>query len=366
MKRKIRIIVLFSLLLMSTFGILNFSSNNDSNTPISKPQMSYKSWSSERWTVDYNEYWAGDGVANNSIKWEFSSSIGVIILILDQNSYTSFVSEVRSSTLSGTVHSQSYVSSIISENRRSDSGTYVIPHLSTWYFIFVNIGNSQETCELAFFVEFDPWDPPTPPSNPPLSSWIGIIVGVVILGIIIVIVAFVVRSKRKSSIPKSRPIKIYDRQTTMKKIYEGPFNNNKNIKLMQDPNRNLKVLLNDSRIYFQQKNFQGAIQCFDQILQINPYLDDIWVMKGVAFQMIGDQDRALDCFNEALKLNPSNDKAQLSKVAIERVKQLKPVEKITKIDLTTFYSKIQEIVKPGLKDDDLFNVAFILDKKEEL
>jgi len=154
MKKTLRIKVLLSLVLLSTVGVINFSSSFDSNTPISTPLMS-GSEQSGLWTVGYNDYLQRHAVANESIRWEFEcipNSVRMLVLIVDEDSYTSFVSDVGNSNLSSTVYSPAFVSSIISENRVNDSGNFLIPHWSIWYVVFVNL---DKTCQLKYRIEFD-------------------------------------------------------------------------------------------------------------------------------------------------------------------------------------------------------------------
>jgi len=157
MKQTIRIKVLLSLVLLSTVGVINFSSSFDSSTPISTPLIS-GSTQSGLWTVGYNTYHQRHTVANESISWEFETipnSVGMIVLIVDEDSYTSFVSDVGNSSLSSTVYSPAFVSSIMSANSGNDSGNFLIPHWSTWYVVFVNLDSSQQACRLKYNIEYD-------------------------------------------------------------------------------------------------------------------------------------------------------------------------------------------------------------------
>ncbi len=105
--------------------------------------------------MGYNDYLQKHAVANDNISWEFETipnSVGMIVLILDEDSYTSFVHDVGNSDLSSTVYSPAFVSSIVSENKVNDSGNFLVPHWSIWYVIFVNL---NKTCRLKYKIEYD-------------------------------------------------------------------------------------------------------------------------------------------------------------------------------------------------------------------
>jgi len=157
MKKTIRIKVLLSLVLLSIVGVINFSSSFDSNTPISTPLISGTTQSGI-WPVGYNTYLQRHTTANESIRWEFESiplSVEMVVVIMDEDSYTSFVSDIGNSNLSSTVYSPAFLSSIVSENSSNDSGNFTIPHWSDWYVVFVNLDSNQQACRLKYNIEYD-------------------------------------------------------------------------------------------------------------------------------------------------------------------------------------------------------------------
>ena len=127
----------------------------------------------------------------------------------------------------------------------------------------------------------------------------------------------------------------------------------------------LKELLTKSRNLMIEKDYKKAVDIFTKILEINPYLDDIWLMKGTALQLLQDFNGALECYNQALKLDPTNTKAQLGKVGIETHLQIQPARKAyTGLDLTVINKNIKKLVQDKLKNDALFQKEFILSKEE--
>lgn len=127
----------------------------------------------------------------------------------------------------------------------------------------------------------------------------------------------------------------------------------------------LKELLTKSRNMMIEKDYKKAVDIFTKILEINPYLDDIWLMKGTALQLLQDYNGALECYNQALKLDPTNTKAQLGKVGIETHFQIQPTRKdYTGLDLTLINKNIKKLIQDKLKKDTLFQKKFILSKKK--
>jgi tetratricopeptide (TPR) repeat protein len=52
-------------------------------------------------------------------------------------------------------------------------------------------------------------------------------------------------------------------------------------------------------------NPQGALECYEKALKINPNDPKSWCGKGVALDMLGNPQGALECFDKALEINPN-------------------------------------------------------------
>lgn len=128
----------------------------------------------------------------------------------------------------------------------------------------------------------------------------------------------------------------------------------------------LRQLLSETRVLMLGKQYEKAVNIFDRILDINPYLDDIWLMKGATLQILRDYKGALECYNQALKINPSNTKAQIGKVTIETHLENQPTRRTyNNLDLTEINKNVRKLVQENLKNDTLFQEEFILTKKED-
>jgi tetratricopeptide (TPR) repeat protein len=62
-------------------------------------------------------------------------------------------------------------------------------------------------------------------------------------------------------------------------------------------------------LYVNYKNYEKALECFDNALAVNPQFDDAWTEKGTLFAIIGQLERSIQCYNEALKINPRSASA---------------------------------------------------------
>jgi tetratricopeptide (TPR) repeat protein len=57
---------------------------------------------------------------------------------------------------------------------------------------------------------------------------------------------------------------------------------------------------------YKAKNYGAAITKCDSALAYNPEWGDAWVVKGLAYDKLGDGRKALECFNQGAKVDPSN------------------------------------------------------------
>lgn len=55
-----------------------------------------------------------------------------------------------------------------------------------------------------------------------------------------------------------------------------------------------------------EKQFSGAIEIYNQLIQLNPQDKELWLKKGVALENLKKYSEAIECFNEAIKLDPTN------------------------------------------------------------
>jgi Flp pilus assembly protein TadD len=57
------------------------------------------------------------------------------------------------------------------------------------------------------------------------------------------------------------------------------------------------------------KEFEEAIECYDQTLKINSKDDYAWYSKGVALHSLERDQEAIECYDQALEINPKDDYA---------------------------------------------------------
>jgi tetratricopeptide (TPR) repeat protein len=58
------------------------------------------------------------------------------------------------------------------------------------------------------------------------------------------------------------------------------------------------------------KDFSGAIQCFQKAIAARPDYIGAHHQRGVAYELLGDPDKALECWNKTLELEPHNAQAR--------------------------------------------------------
>lgn len=69
-------------------------------------------------------------------------------------------------------------------------------------------------------------------------------------------------------------------------------------------------------------DYEGAIACFDQVIELAPMHSGAWVFRGVALLHLERYDEALDCCQQAIQLNPQDAEAWLFHgVALQRTGQ---------------------------------------------
>ena len=63
--------------------------------------------------------------------------------------------------------------------------------------------------------------------------------------------------------------------------------------------------------------FEDAIECFDEVIKLNPKNKNAWNNKGAILYELGDLKRALECFERTLKIDPILEEAQFNKEKVE-------------------------------------------------
>jgi tetratricopeptide (TPR) repeat protein len=60
----------------------------------------------------------------------------------------------------------------------------------------------------------------------------------------------------------------------------------------------------------QKRDFSRALHCFDQAAKIRPDYIGAHHQRGVAYELLGDKQRALECWERTLELDPENKQAR--------------------------------------------------------
>ncbi len=67
--------------------------------------------------------------------------------------------------------------------------------------------------------------------------------------------------------------------------------------------------LSEGQIQISEGNFQGALMTFEKAIQINPFLKDAYIQKGICHTNLNQCDSALSVYSRLLNLYPDNTAA---------------------------------------------------------
>ena len=70
-----------------------------------------------------------------------------------------------------------------------------------------------------------------------------------------------------------------------------------------EKNLNVKEAFNLASQHYQKKNYQVAINLYNEILKVEPNHVVVFSNLGLAFNELGEHQKAIDCFNKAIELN---------------------------------------------------------------
>ena len=74
---------------------------------------------------------------------------------------------------------------------------------------------------------------------------------------------------------------------------------------------------NMGQIYLiSKKDFSQALNCFDRAATIRPDYIGAHHQKGMAYELLGDREKALRCWEKTLELDPDNEQAQQNKARL--------------------------------------------------
>jgi tetratricopeptide (TPR) repeat protein len=68
------------------------------------------------------------------------------------------------------------------------------------------------------------------------------------------------------------------------------------------------ILCGDGCALLEQREYDGAIQNFTDAIEINALRPDFWYDRGIAYYMMGQNEKAISDYSQAIKLNPNNAK----------------------------------------------------------
>jgi len=55
--------------------------------------------------------------------------------------------------------------------------------------------------------------------------------------------------------------------------------------------------------------YTEALECYDEVLEINPQFALAWLNKGWALGALGRYTEALECYDEAIEIDPNYSEA---------------------------------------------------------
>jgi tetratricopeptide (TPR) repeat protein len=64
---------------------------------------------------------------------------------------------------------------------------------------------------------------------------------------------------------------------------------------------------------FNKSNYQKAIECYDQVIKLNPQIKEAWCNKGIALCRLGKYQDAIGAFDQALNISPDYSNAWRNK-----------------------------------------------------
>jgi tetratricopeptide (TPR) repeat protein len=71
----------------------------------------------------------------------------------------------------------------------------------------------------------------------------------------------------------------------------------------------LKEIIHKGNEYFYKKEYDKAIECYDNAIEINPKTAYTWDQKSWTLVKLGRYDEAIKCCDKALELDPNNANA---------------------------------------------------------
>ena len=68
--------------------------------------------------------------------------------------------------------------------------------------------------------------------------------------------------------------------------------------IFKDPEK----IFNNGMSSLKQEKLQEAIQCFDEVIKLDPQYADVWFYKGEALEKCDEFEKAMKYFDEAIKV----------------------------------------------------------------
>jgi tetratricopeptide (TPR) repeat protein len=77
---------------------------------------------------------------------------------------------------------------------------------------------------------------------------------------------------------------------------------------VHDP-KDARVFNNRGTAYADSKQFEKAIQDYNQAIELNPKYADVFINRGVAYAKLKQFKKAIQDYNQAIELNPKDTRA---------------------------------------------------------
>ncbi len=82
-------------------------------------------------------------------------------------------------------------------------------------------------------------------------------------------------------------------------------------------NENAEYWFKKGNKFFNEGEYEKAIECYKKVTQINPKDAEAWNNKGVAYDKLGDYKKAIKCYNKVIEIIEINPEIELKYVCAE-------------------------------------------------
>ncbi|MDD3012717.1 MAG: tetratricopeptide repeat protein [Candidatus Gastranaerophilales bacterium] len=140
----------------------------------------------------------------------------------------------------------------------------------------------------------------------------------------------------------------------------------------------IKTQINVAWIYAFNKHYKEALNITDKIIKINPKYQELYYLRGFAFQKTENYQLAIKSFKTAISLNPRDIKSYNSLAEVYQIKEkyddsiyyyqlaskLQPENYVYYLDLANIYFKKRDFKKSLIEAQNAYNYAPLAEKEK--